>query len=103
MVRIATISLIPGLPVPSGLLYYSQRDAVVLVDARANEVRALMMARNELADWMVRPRITREVATQDEEGDSVEDAILPETIDRMTECKNCYASDLCMLYRKVSY
>lgn len=88
----------PGLPIPSGLLYYSQLHAMVLVDARANEVRALIMARNELADWMVRPRVAREPKA---DSAAVEESFLPETIDRMSECKHCYTSDLCMLYRKV--
>jgi DNA replication ATP-dependent helicase Dna2 len=82
-----------GLPIPAGLLYYSQRSAIVLVEARANEVRALIMTRNELAEWMARER-----ASKADEGD----AFLPETLDRPNDCKRCFAADACMLYRKVS-
>lgn len=95
----------PGLPIPAGLLYYSQRDTIVLVEARNNEVRALIMARNELAEWMFRERSTR-AATVSNEPDSeptaIEDRFLPETTDTASDCKRCYASDVCMLYRKVS-
>jgi DNA replication ATP-dependent helicase Dna2 len=65
----------------------------VLVEARANEVRALIMTRNELAEWMARER-----ASKADEGD----AFLPETLDRPNDCKRCFAADACMLYRKVS-
>jgi DNA replication ATP-dependent helicase Dna2 len=84
--RVAPL-LTPGLPVPAGLLYYSQRDSLVLVEARANEVRALVQTRNELAEWMVRER------------ESADEPFLPRTVDDQRECKNCYASDVCMLYR----
>ncbi|BEI94616.1 uncharacterized protein CcaverHIS019_0701880 [Cutaneotrichosporon cavernicola] len=79
-----------GLPVPAGLLYYSQRDLIVLVEARANEVRALVQTRNELAEWMVRGR------------QSADEPFLPRTVDNQRECKNCFASEVCMLYRRAN-
>lgn len=107
-----------GLPVPAGLLYYSQRNTIVLVEARANEVRALIMARNELAEWMVRERSSRKPApapplvppTIDSDDEfatppepqvaPLEDVFLPETIDRPSDCTRCFSADVCMLYRK---
>lgn len=62
----------------------------MLVEARANEVRALVQTRNELAEWMVRER------------QSVDEPFLPRTVDDQRECKNCYASDVCMLYRRAN-
>lgn len=77
---------------PAGLLYYSQRDSIVLVEAKANEVRALVQTRNELAEWMMRERRNVEDETP----------FLPATVNEQRECKNCYASDVCMLYRKAN-
>lgn len=84
--------LTPGLPVPAGLLYYSQRNSIVLVEAKANEVRALVQTRNELAEWIVRERQSAEAT----------EPFLPATVNQQRECKNCYASDVCMLYRKAN-
>jgi DNA replication ATP-dependent helicase Dna2 len=65
------------------------------VEARATEVRALIMTRNELAQWMARDR---SAPAKDVE---VEDAFLPETLDRPSDCKRCFSADACMLYRRV--
>lgn len=91
-----------GLPVPSGLLYYSQLDSVVLIDAKEVEVRSLIMARNELAGWMVRDRQNRKAEGEAALAAEIEDVFLPDPIDNPRECMKCYASDACMLYRKVS-
>lgn len=91
-----------GVPVPAGLLYYSKLDSILRVEARPNEIRALIMARNELAAWMSKRRtITRPDTPPQPE--AIEDAgYLPPTINHARECKSCYAVDSCMLYRKVS-
>ena len=48
-----------GIDVPNGLLYYTQTDTVVRVPRGRNELRGLVVARNELAGYMIR-RIGRE-------------------------------------------
>lgn len=83
--------------IPSGLLYYTQSEEVVRVPAARNEVRALMMRRNELAGWIMR-RI-RQGQTREAERD-VEEVFLPPTIDNERVCGKCYTVDTCMLYRK---
>lgn len=94
-----------GVPVPAGLLYYSQLDAILRVEARPNEIRALIMARNELAAWMSKRRTLKDAIKPEPERSeqAIEDmTLLPPTIDNARECKMCYAVDSCMLYRKVS-
>ena len=92
---------------PAGLLYYSQLDSILRVEARPNEIRALIMARNELAAWMSKRRsldLTPLPNSKEREATEVEDMVyLPPTIDNARECKMCYANDSCMLYRKVRY
>jgi DNA replication ATP-dependent helicase Dna2 len=118
----------------SGLLYYTQTDSMLEVNAAKPEIRGLLSARNELAGYLARKRIVQEkqrirsvqkangksssfaqpsfvsqatqVATQ-ASGSAVpfdiEDiGILPPTVENARECRSCYASDSCMLYRKVS-
>ena len=95
------------LPVPAGLLYYSQLDSVLRVEAKENEIRALIMARNDLAHYLARQRSLPEPVlgtqgTQYSFDDGLEDSgLLPPTIDHAKECRSCYAVDTCMLYRKV--
>lgn len=96
-----------GLPIPAGLLYYSQLDSVLRVEARPNEIRALIMARNDLAHHLAKQRSLDDeplfaVSSQGSIGEGGVDSFLPPTIDSARECKNCYAVDTCMLYRKVS-
>lgn len=80
-----------GMDVPSGLLYYTQSEEVVRVPTAKNEVRALMMKRNELAGYMMR-RVRQESKP-----------FLPPTIDDIRVCGRCYAVDTCMLYRRVGF
>jgi DNA replication ATP-dependent helicase Dna2 len=58
-----------------------------------------MVARNELASYMMRKRVKAE-------GESpispAGQAFLPPTIDDDYKCAKCYVVDGCMLYRKVS-
>lgn len=91
-----------GVPVPAGLLYYSQLDSILRVEAKPNEIRALIIARNELAAWLSRKRkIIPANSTKLDVGDMGDSAFLPPTIDHAKECRSCYAIDSCMLYRKV--
>ncbi|KAH0579057.1 hypothetical protein H2248_003215 [Termitomyces sp. 'cryptogamus'] len=85
-----------GVEVPSGLLYYTQSEEVTKVPAGRNEIRGLIIARNEMVGYMM-----RRTATASEEGTaSVPEPFLPPTIDDGRVCKRCYALDTCMLYRK---
>ncbi|GJE93896.1 DNA replication ATP-dependent helicase/nuclease DNA2 [Phanerochaete sordida] len=86
-----------GAEVPSGLLFYTQSEEVVRVPTVRNEVRALMMRRNELAGWIMR-RIRQGEAKKAEV--EVEEAFLPPTIDDPRICGKCFSVDTCMLYRK---
>ncbi|KAL7423852.1 DNA replication endonuclease-helicase Dna2 [Cryptotrichosporon argae] len=117
-----------GVPVPAGLLYYSQLDKILRVEAKLHEIRALVIARNELAEFLSKNREvgheysrsttrapvagltnlgpagnSQESSTPDDgtvEVEAIEDTFLPPTIDNMRECKGCFAVDTCMLYRK---
>lgn len=97
-----------GTEIPSGLLYYTRSEEVVRVPAARNELRALLVARNEMAGHMMsRIRAKGAVSTSDNAGDieaiSLEDleSFLPPTIDDNRICGKCYALDTCMLFRKV--
>ncbi|KAI6101441.1 Dna2-domain-containing protein [Pisolithus croceorrhizus] len=79
-----------GVEVPSGLLYYTQSEEVVRVPRGRNELRALIITRNEMAGYMMRRT----------KPNKVQEAFLPATIDDERICKKCYALDACMLYRK---
>ncbi len=79
-----------GLEVSSGLLYYTQSEEVLQVDVNKNELRGLIMARNEMAGYMVRRH------------EDPPEPFLPPTLDDERLCKRCYVLDACMLYRKVT-
>lgn len=79
-----------GIDVSSGLLYYTQSDEVIQVPASRNELRGLILGRNELAMYMMR------------RNSKSEKPFLPPTIDDERTCKRCYSLDICMLYRKAS-
>lgn len=104
--------------VPSGLLYYTQSEEVVRVPAARNEIRALVLARNEMASYMVKRTTQRgrqhsaseQVSGNDNDGawknqaailEIEEEPFLPPTIDDSRLCGRCYVLDPCMLYRKV--
>ncbi|GBE84559.1 DNA replication ATP-dependent helicase/nuclease dna2 [Sparassis crispa] len=100
-----------GTEVPSGLLYYTQSEEVVRVPAARNEVRALLVARNDMAGYMmrrIRGSSSRRNSADKKQGSTVEDleelpqseSFLPPTIDDVWQCGKCYALDTCMLYRK---
>ncbi|WVQ99969.1 hypothetical protein IAU59_007112 [Kwoniella sp. CBS 9459] len=95
-----------GVPVPAGLLYYSQLDSILRVEAKSNEIRSLIIARNELAEWLAKKRSLQKSSPPDSYvsvtsgAEDMEESFLPPTIDQSRECKSCYAVDSCMLYRK---
>ena len=94
---------VADVPVPAGLLYYSQLNSILRVEAKPNEIRALIIARNELADYLSRKRMTPSTGRKrtQTETETADPAFLPPTIDHPGECRTCYAVDSCMLYRKV--
>ncbi|KZS87370.1 Dna2-domain-containing protein [Sistotremastrum niveocremeum HHB9708] len=82
-----------GVQVPAGLLYYTQSEEVIQVPATRNELRGLIIARNEMASYISKRRTSLAQSTGEEE-------LLPPTIDDEWSCGHCYAVDACMLYRK---
>ncbi|KAF8634708.1 hypothetical protein AX15_000763 [Amanita polypyramis BW_CC] len=104
-----------GSDVPAGLLYYTQSEEVVRVPRSRNEVRALIVTRNELASWMMKRIRTGQKRGEEVDDEEVlpkvdsretqeavdlEEPFLPSTIDNERMCKKCYVLDTCMLYRK---
>ncbi|KAM0752276.1 Dna2-domain-containing protein, partial [Meredithblackwellia eburnea MCA 4105] len=104
--------------VASGLLYYSQTNEVIRVQPARNEIRGLIMARNEFALFLHR-RMT--LSSYENVGPSLaappsptppspsasipvadieDNRLLPPPIDDPRSCKWCYSSDACMLFRK---
>jgi DNA replication ATP-dependent helicase Dna2 len=75
--------------VDQGLLYYSKTSTLHLIRSVQKEVRGLLMARNELADYL-----SRRPESLKERGE------LPPTINDERGCSRCYAVDECMLYRR---
>jgi len=69
--------------VQCGMLYYVDAKESIRVRALRNEIRGLIMGRNELAKWLK----TRNG--------------LPEMIRSERDCQNCYAADSCFVYHKV--
>jgi DNA replication ATP-dependent helicase Dna2 len=99
MVRISSIlstniDKVLGAQIPSGLLYYTQNDEVIRVNAARNELRSLIQNRNRMVGYMMR----RDTSTS---SSSSACNFLPPTEDDERMCGKCYAVDGCMLYRKV--
>ncbi|KAL8281473.1 hypothetical protein RQP46_006157 [Phenoliferia psychrophenolica] len=104
--------------IESGLLFYSQTNEVLRVTAARNEIRGLMIVRNEFATYLHR-RMTLSKADQWSPTSSSDDAdspsspspspspsddeplpLLPPPIDDPRSCKWCYTRDACMLFRR---
>ncbi|TKY88582.1 hypothetical protein EX895_002571 [Sporisorium graminicola] len=88
-----------GVRVNDGLLYYSKSGGLHRISRSRNEVRSLIMGRNELAHYLRQDgsRLRKsELAEQEEEFAPV----LPPTIDSEHKCRRCYAVDGCMLFRR---
>jgi DNA replication ATP-dependent helicase Dna2 len=69
--------------VKCGLLYYVDGKELIRVRALRNEIRGLIMGRNELAKWI-----------------KARDG-LPPMLKSPRDCKTCYAKDSCFVYHKV--
>ena len=95
-----------GVQVPAGLLYYTHSKEILRVPAARNEVRGLMVARNEMASYMTRrshrarPKREDEVSIEALATEATE-SFLPPTLNDDWTCSKCYAIDSCMLYQKV--
>lgn len=89
-----------GYQVDEGLLYYTQTDEPIKVNASRNEVQALIVARNDLVYHMAKKAddLTRKADLGEFEPTSEH---LPDIIDDEYTCERCYVLDTCMLYRKV--
>lgn len=70
-----------GIPVPAGFLYFLETGQVTRVAALHNEIRGLLMMRNELAKHMKYKTI-------------------PSMIQNKRLCSSCYASESCFIYSK---
>ncbi|KAF4585162.1 Tripartite DNA replication factor [Pleurotus pulmonarius] len=88
-----------GVECPSGLLYYTQSEEVVSVPVGRNEIRGLMIIRNEIAAHMVARSRSMELGLAKDVG-RPPTAHLPSTIDDERICKRCNVVNACMLYRK---
>ncbi|PWN96830.1 Dna2-domain-containing protein [Tilletiopsis washingtonensis] len=84
-----------GVDCAAGLLYYSRTGELHRVRRVRNEVRALLIGRNELASYLAR----REDAPALPAVEGIP-ALLPRTIDDARTCSRCFVVDGCMLYRR---
>lgn len=69
--------------VKCGILYYVDAKESIRVCASRNEIRGLIIGRNELATW-IKSR-----------------GGFPAMLKNSRDCKNCYASESCLVYHKV--
>ncbi|GAC92835.1 DNA-binding protein [Pseudozyma hubeiensis SY62] len=88
-----------GVRVNDGLLYYSKSGELHRISRSRNEVRSLIIGRNELAHYL---RHDTSRLRKSELTDPTEEPVqvLPPTIDSEHKCRRCYAVDGCMLFRR---
>ncbi|PWN42091.1 hypothetical protein IE81DRAFT_314288 [Ceraceosorus guamensis] len=93
-----------GTDCQQGLLYYSRSGDLHRVRKSANEIRALIIGRNELASYMLKRSAERRSKVLAKPESQLPEAPprleLPATIDSERTCGRCYAVDGCMLYRR---
>ncbi|CUA71193.1 DNA replication ATP-dependent helicase Dna2 [Rhizoctonia solani] len=103
-----------GVQTPTGILYYTQKDEIIQVHPARNELRGLMVGRNELAASIMFHRELKapgasqsqspatpptQPSTQPEFPNFSDDSFLPPPIDENYQCSKCYVKDACVLYR----
>ncbi|QRW20864.1 DNA replication ATP-dependent helicase Dna2 [Rhizoctonia solani] len=103
-----------GVQTPTGILYYTQKDEIIQVHPARNEIRGLMVGRNELAASIMYHRELKvsetsnphtpatpptQPPTQLELASSKDEIFLPPPIDENYQCSKCYVKDACVLYR----
>ncbi|KAF8754522.1 AAA domain [Rhizoctonia solani] len=86
-----------GVQTPTGILYYTQKDEIIQVHPARNEIRGLMVGRNELAASII--DAPTQPPTQLELASSKDEIFLPPPIDENYQCSKCYVKDACVLYR----
>ncbi|SNX86387.1 related to DNA2 - DNA helicase [Melanopsichium pennsylvanicum] len=88
-----------GVRVSDGLLYYSKSGELHRISRSRNEVRSLVIGRNELAHYL---RHDAGRLRKPDRSEIAEEAVqvLPPTIDNEHKCRRCYAVDGCMLFRR---
>ncbi len=84
-----------GVRVDDGLLYYSKSGELHRISRSRNEVRSLIIGRNELAHYLRHDADAARLMTNEEPIQ-----VLPPTIDSEHKCRRCYAVDGCMLFRR---
>lgn len=85
--------------VSDGLLYYSKSGEMHRISRSRNEVRSLIIGRNELAHYL-RHNPSRLAKPDPEATQTDRVRVLPPTIDSEYKCRRCYAVDGCMLFRR---
>ncbi|KAG9094521.1 Tripartite DNA replication factor [Ceratobasidium sp. 370] len=91
-----------GVQTPTGILYYTQKDEIIQVHPARNELRGLILGRNELAASIMHHRVLAESESPPvdiEEPQPDNGNFLPPPIDEDHQCTRCYARDACTLYR----
>jgi DNA replication ATP-dependent helicase Dna2 len=89
--------------VEAGLLYYSKTSVLHRVRRAQPEVRSLLIARNEIANYLARSAAAGKVKIEAPDQPFVapqEKNILPEPIDEARRCARCFANAGCSLYRE---
>lgn len=104
--------------IAEGLLYYSSSNSLIRVAPARNEIRGLLIARNDFATYLHRRAHLSEsamhlptqvdtttqaveVAVEGEAEQEEGSRLLPEGIDDERSCKRCYVLDACAIYRRV--
>ncbi|KAF8603653.1 P-loop containing nucleoside triphosphate hydrolase protein [Ceratobasidium sp. AG-I] len=91
-----------GVQTPTGILYYTQKDEIIQVHPARNELRGLIIGRNELAASIMHHRelpSTETPTIKCESTDAQNNNFLPPPIDEEYQCSKCYVKDTCALYR----
>ncbi|SPO23950.1 related to DNA2 - DNA helicase [Ustilago trichophora] len=88
-----------GVRVGDGLLYYSKSGELHRISRSRNEVRSLIIGRNELAHYLRHDTSRLQKSKGGEPAEEVAQ-VLPPTIDSEHKCRRCYAVDGCMLFRR---
>ncbi|KAL5490161.1 DNA2 [Sanghuangporus weigelae] len=83
-----------------GLLFYTQSEEIIRVPAGRNELRGLIITRNELANYLTRGLRMKTGSAPDNRQKGDASSFLPPTINQDRACSRCYVADVCMLYRK---
>ena len=89
----------------SGLLWYTTANSLIRVTPARNEIRGLLISRNNLSVYMTHrepSKFLRMLNNEDTNNDvnDIEDVILPPTVDNDHSCPRCFMVDSCMLFKR---